>query len=300
MKIIAVVVTFNRIELLKRNISCLRQNKPVHTIIVVNNGSTDGTSQWLDSQNDLVVVHQDNVGGSGGFHRGIAEACQRKADWIWCMDDDVFPRPDCLEQLLHESGDASVGILAPRRLMNGQIFCHDFQGYNLTNPFASMYRNRLKNEQVNAPIDIAGTAFEGPLIRCDVVKKIGLPTKELFIFCDDTDYCLRTIQAGYRIRYIPEALMDKHCFFSNDSWSERNRKKKWKRFYQLRNSAYLNHHYGKNYGVRYLRSFINLLGSIIIVLFTFPFSPVWSWRDLTNFWRAYKDGIHERLGIMNR
>ena len=102
MKIIAVVVTFNRRELLKRNIECLRRNKPVSSILVVNNGSTDGTKEWLDEQQDLSVIHQANVGGSGGFYTGIEHAYQSGADWIWCMDDDVFPRENCLEKLLAE------------------------------------------------------------------------------------------------------------------------------------------------------------------------------------------------------
>lgn len=67
MNIIAVVVTYNRRELLKRNIACLRLNTPVSSIVVVNNGSTDGTGAWLDEQEDLTVIHQENVGGSGGF-----------------------------------------------------------------------------------------------------------------------------------------------------------------------------------------------------------------------------------------
>ena len=71
MNIIAVVVTYNRRELLKRNIACLRLNTPVSSIVVVNNGSTDGTGAWLDEQEDLTVIHQENVGGSGGFYRGI-------------------------------------------------------------------------------------------------------------------------------------------------------------------------------------------------------------------------------------
>ena len=70
MNIIAVVVTYNRKELLKRNITCLRANTPVSSIVVVNNGSTDGTGEWLDDQKDLTVIHQENVGGSGGFYRG--------------------------------------------------------------------------------------------------------------------------------------------------------------------------------------------------------------------------------------
>ena len=298
MKIIAVVVTFNRRDLLKRNIECLRLNKPISSILVVNNGSTDGTKEWLDEQKDLSVIHQANVGGSGGFYTGIEHAYQAGADWIWCMDDDVFPRKDCLEKLLAEAMDTSIGILAPRRLMDGEIFCHDFQAYNLINPFASMYAKRLVNKQVNTPTDIKGTAFEGPFIRREVVEKIGLPNKDLFIFCDDTDYCLRAVLEGFRIVYVPNALMDKEKFFSNDTWEQRNQKKKWKRYYQIRNSAYLNHQYGQNWGVKYIRGFINVCGYIATAFITAPFSKAWKWNEIPKLWKAYKDGVNEQLGII--
>lgn len=296
MNIIAVVVTYNRKELLKRNIACLRLNTPVSSIVVVNNGSTDGTGAWLDEQEDLTVIHQENVGGSGGFYRGIQYAYQAGADWIWCMDDDVFPRPDCMEHLLPYIHEPGVGILAPRRLMEGQIFTNDFQKVNLSNPFASMYQQKLKKQVVNGPVDICGTAFEGLCISRKAVAEIGLPNKELFIFCDDTDYCLRAVLAGFRILYIPSALMDKEKFFSNDSWEERSRKKKWKRFYQVRNSTYLNHHYGRNWWVKYLRGFNGVLGYLLVALFTCPFKNVYTLNDVAKFWQAYCDGIHEKLG----
>lgn len=296
MNIIAVVVTYNRRELLKRNIACLRLNTPVSSIVVVNNGSTDGTGAWLDEQEDLTVIHQENVGGSGGFYRGIQYAYQAGADWIWCMDDDVFPRPDCMEYLLPYTHEPGVGILAPRRLMAGQIFTNDFQKVNLSNPFASMYQQKLKKQVVNGSVDICGTAFEGLCISRKAVAEIGLPNKELFIFCDDTDYCLRAVLAGFRILYIPSALMDKEKFFSNDNWEERSRKKKWKRFYQVRNSTYLNHHYGRNWWVRYLRGFNGMLGYLLVALFTCPFKNVYTLNDVAKFWQAYRDGIHEKLG----
>lgn len=296
MNIIAVVVTYNRRELLKRNIACLRLNTPVSSIVVVNNGSTDGAGAWLDEQEDLTVIHQENVGGSGGFYRGIQYAYQAGADWVWCMDDDVFPRPDCMEYLLPYTHEPGVGILAPRRLMAGQIFTNDFQKVNLSNPFASMYQQKLKKQVVNGPVDICGTAFEGLCISRKAVAEIGLPNKELFIFCDDTDYCLRAVLAGFRILYIPSALMDKEKFFSNDNWEERSRKKKWKRFYQVRNSTYLNHHYGRNWWVRYLRGFNGMLGYLLVALFTCPFKNVYTLNDVAKFWQAYRDGIHEKLG----
>ena len=296
LNIIAVVVTFNRLHLLQKNIACLRQNKSLNEILVVNNGSTDGTLEWLDTQKDLWVIHQANVGGSGGFYVGIQEAYNRGADWIWCMDDDVFPRADCLANLLLHSNHIGVGILAPRRLMDGKVYTNDFLSYNLVNPFSSMYGRKLKNMQVDAPIEIKGTAFEGPFINRKVVERIGLPNKDLFIFCDDTDYCLRTILAGFAILYVPSALMDKHKFFSNDSWSMRNHLKRWKRFYHIRNSTYLHHHYGSNWGVQYLRGFIGMLGFVLTALVVSPFSKAYTYADIPKFWRAYQDGIHERLG----
>ena len=74
-------------------------------------------------------------------------------------------------------------------------------------------------------------------------------------------------------------------------------KKKWKRYYQVRNEAYLNRHYGKNFGVRYVRSIIGVVGYILPAVFSMPFSKAWQWKDLSVLWTAYKDGIHEKLGI---
>lgn len=300
MKVTAVVVTYNRRPLLQRTVAALRaQSRPLDAIIVIDNGSTDGTEDWLAGQEGLTAIRQDNCGGSGGFHRGMAEAMCTDTDWIWCMDDDVFPRPECLERLLDEAGrHPETGILAPRRLQAGRIFCHDFTAYNLTRPFASMYAGRLSKRHIDRPTPIAGTAFEGPLIRRDVVERIGLPNRELFIFCDDTDYCLRAHLAGFGLLYVPAALMDKELFFADDSWADREAKKKWKRYYQVRNAAYLNHHYGRTWSVRYVRSLVGVAGYIFTALFTAPFSRAWSLGDVRRLWRAYLDGVHERLGKM--
>ena len=275
MKIIAVVVTYNRLALLQRTIAALKaQTRPL-------------------------VFTQDNVGGSGGFARGIREARQMGADRIWCMDDDVFPRPFCLERLLEAAAThPDAAILAPRRFMGNKIICHDFTRYNLTNPLASMYGGRLKKCPPTAPTYVAGTAFEGPLISRQVVDTVGLPNAELFIFCDDTDYCLRTHQAGMRLLYVPQAEMDKAEFFTDDTWAERETKKKWKRYYQVRNATYLSHHYGRNWAVRHLRGVIGVAGYIATAAFTAPFSKGWKWGDIPRLWRAYRDGIHERLGKM--
>ena len=179
--------------------------------------------------------------------------------------------------------------------MEGQVFTHEFRQYNFTNPFGSMHGGKLKGSETETT-EIVGCDFEGPFISRAVVEKIGLPNKELFIFCDDTDYCLRAHLAGFKLLYVPDALMDKHKFFTDDSWTTRNQKKKWKRYYQVRNEAYMNHHYGKNWGVRYLRSWIGVMGYVIPAIVTMPFTKAWQPKDLMMLHRAYHDGIAEKLG----
>lgn len=300
MKITAVVVTYNRHTLLQRTVAQLRrQSRPLDAIVVVNNGSTDGTADWLAAQTDLTVITQENVGGSGGFYTGMERAYADGADWIWCMDDDVFPAEDCLATLLSTAeAYPDAAILAPRRRQEGRIICHDFTAYNLTRPFSSMYAGRIAKLEVTAPTYVVGTAFEGPFIRREVVERIGLPNRDLFIFCDDTDYCLRAHLAGFRLLYVPDAAMEKALFFSDDSWAEREQKKKWKRYYQVRNATYLNHHYGRTWGVRYLRGFIGVAGYIVTAALTAPFSRGWRYADIPRLWRAYRAGIKEELGKM--
>lgn len=298
MKVIAVVVTFNRCSLLERTLARLAsQTRPLDGIVVVDNGSTDGTGPWLARREGLTVVSQANVGGAGGFCTGMRRAAALGADWIWCMDDDVFPAPSCLADLLQAASvHPDAALLAPRRWQEGRIVCHDFTAYNLTNPLASMYRGKIARSCPQEPVYVAGTAFEGPLIRADVPARIGWPNAELFIFCDDTDYCLRAVLAGFRILYVPGARMDKALFFSDDSWAERERKKKWKRYYSVRNSTYLNHHYGRTWGVRYLRGFIGMTGYVLTALVAAPFGRGWHFSDVPRLWRAYLAGIRERLG----
>ena len=302
MNISAVVVTYNRKELLKRVIGCLKDISALSSVVVVNNGSTDGTGQWLDEQTGIEVITQPNVGGSGGFYTGIKHAYEAGADWIWCMDDDVFPEPDCLSQLLKvalgqetAAPQPPIGILCPRRIQAGEVFVNECRRIDTARTFASMHQGRLTAD-VKEPVDIEGMVFEGPLIRREVVGSIGFPNKDLFIFYDDTDYSLRAVKAGFRVVYVPDAIMQKEKFFSEDTWAEKQQKKKWKRRYQVRNSAYFNHHYGTTFGVRYIRTLTSLAGYLATALWLTIGRRGYGWKDIGNLWSAYKDGINERLG----
>ena len=82
-KVIAVVVTYNRQALLSECIAALRkQSRPLDAILIINNGSTDGTEAWLTQQPDIIFINQNNAGSSGGFSTGIKWAYENKYAWI--------------------------------------------------------------------------------------------------------------------------------------------------------------------------------------------------------------------------
>ena len=100
-KAIAVVVSYNRRALLSECITALRnQTQKLDAILVVNNGSTDDTEQWLKEQTDVIFITQKNLGSSGGFNAGISWAYKNGYSWIWCMDDDGYPKEDALQNIL--------------------------------------------------------------------------------------------------------------------------------------------------------------------------------------------------------
>ena len=105
-KVIAVVVTYNRKTLLSECIIALRnQTRKPDAILVVNNGSIDDTEAWLLMQQDIFSITQKNVGSSGGFNTAINWAYKHGYTWIWCMDDDGYPKEDALEKILEPEMD---------------------------------------------------------------------------------------------------------------------------------------------------------------------------------------------------
>jgi GT2 family glycosyltransferase len=249
MKIIAVVVTYNRIQLLQRCIDGLfKQSTKVDEIIVVDNNSDDGTREWLDTQQNLVVFHQENLGASGGYKKGMEEAFKKNADWIWVMDDDVAPQADCLRNLLMYTHLAELGILVPCRYFNGKPFLTESKKINLTNPFKPLSQHRLHPNDINTPvINIQTMTFEGPLINREVVEKIGFPNPDYFILYDDTDYAYRAILAGFKIYMIPTACMEKIISLTSIVFG-------WKNLYDIYNNVIFDKRYGKNVFVKYFRS----------------------------------------------
>lgn len=188
--VVAVVVTYNRKELLKECIDALlKQNYNNCDVLVVDNASTDGTKEYIKEllKNKRVIYKNtgSNLGGAGGFNYGIKEAVNLGCDYVWIMDDDCMVHNDSLDELF--SADKKLkgnyGFLASKVLWKDNNICEmNIQRKTLTKKVDDF-------ESELTPIVMS--SFVSLFISTKKVKEYGLPIKEFFIWTDDWEYTRR-------------------------------------------------------------------------------------------------------------
>lgn len=237
---VAVIVTNNRLTLLQEAIDAVRnQLYTVQKIIVVNNDSTDGTREWLNTQQDLVVIHQANLGGSGGFYTGIKSAFTFNPGWIWVMDDDTVCQPETLQKLIDKIGkvDQQTGFIGSKCIWK------DGSPHLMNIPAIKPAFNKVipfnKYDQQNLLL-IETCSFVSLLINAAAVKTVGLPYKEFFIWGDDQEYTRRITKASYLGLYCIDsiALHKTKINYFPDFYRD-IRENLWKHKYGFRNEFFM-------------------------------------------------------------
>jgi rhamnopyranosyl-N-acetylglucosaminyl-diphospho-decaprenol beta-1,3/1,4-galactofuranosyltransferase len=201
-RIVAVVVTFNRLEMLRRQLERLAEIHELDEVLVVDNASTDGTGDWLAGQDVVAETMPENTGGAGGFSHGLELAVERGADLVWLMDDDGLPDPKCLELLLEREdldfwGPAVLAaqdptrLCFPIRLPGGTRVVHDMDS--------------VERAAVDGLIHGVVIPFNGVLVTRELVERIGSPRADFFIWGDDVEYLWRAEEAGARIATVVAA-----------------------------------------------------------------------------------------------
>ena len=210
-RIVAVVVTFNRLGLLERLVERLGQIEGLAEVLVVDNASTDGTGEWLAGRQTTGEISlrartlSTNRGGAGGFHDGLAWAIDSEADLVWLMDDDGLPDPDCLALLLsHDDeldfwGPLVIDEADPSRL----VFPIRLPGGTRVVHAVDDVRRAARDERIDGIV----IPFNGVLVTKELVDRIGLPREEFFIWGDDHEYRLRAEEAGARVATVVTATV---------------------------------------------------------------------------------------------
>jgi rhamnopyranosyl-N-acetylglucosaminyl-diphospho-decaprenol beta-1,3/1,4-galactofuranosyltransferase len=274
MHITTVVITYNRLGLLKECIAAIRaQTRPADDILVINNSSTDGTGDWLATQTGLRVITQPNRGGAWGFHEGLRQAYHLQSDWTWIMDDDSIPEPAALQKLLdavaitREAGDqfgffGSQVLFTDRtpHLMNRQVVLQDFRGKKDKAFYAQ--------HQI-VPVEF--NSFVSLLVSHEAIRISGLPIKEFFIWGDDYEYTRRIRKYGLSGALVTDSIVihKTPVNYASDIFTD-GPNNLWKYKYGLRNDLYIRRMF-KGEG-SYWRNFFKRV-------ITWPFSLLWKRKD---------------------
>jgi GT2 family glycosyltransferase len=218
-KVAAIIVTYNRRDIVQEALDCLQaQTHQISNIIIVDNNSSDDTIQVLLERKDKdprisIVKSTENAGFGAGLALGMNWALANlNPDYMWLMDDDSYPVADALELLLKNTLEYQYDVLG-------------LSGYILT-----MGSKKKVVPQSNSA-DVDFILIDNALLSIETIRKVGVPSGEFFMMCEDYDYCLRVKEAGFKLGVIK----NNHVTRLNLGSQKFSKATLWRGYYHSRN-----------------------------------------------------------------
>lgn len=295
---LALVVTFNRKNLLLECIKALKNQKVKCDILVVDNASTDGTFETIEHLIDGEIVQYintgSNLGGAGGFNFALREAANRDYEYFWLMDDDTIAHENTLEEFLN----ASAG------LENNFGYLSSFAKFTDGTP-CKMNKQELSKdwqkgiEKYPGIIKIDRATFVSFLLKKDTVLELGLPIKEFFIWADDSEYSLRISSKYDSYVVLSSEITHKMAVNANTDWKtfiQEDSDRISRYFYNFRNRLFLE----KQKGI--LSALWYLMKSIVVSFIALTMSKTRKFQKFTITWKGLLSGIvfNPKIEYVNR
>lgn len=288
MKIGAIIVSYNRLNLLKKLINRYDTTIGVDELVVVDNCSTDGTREYLAThqfniQPVKIIQMPSNKGGSGGFHAGLKYMLNRSLDWIYLSDDDAFFKTDTFSSFrekIKEYDTSNISAVCTSVINTGKI----------DPDHRRRVEGKIRFREVICPLELyAQKDFEldlfsyvGVFINKLKLRSDNLPEKDFFVRYDDTEHALQLSKEG-RLICIP-SLKVHHDIAANQS-----RSLDWKEYYGRRNQLLT---IRKHFGVSaFLYAFISTYTQAIEYLMRFNF------KNFKIFHHASMDALKGKKGL---
>lgn len=183
------------------------QSHPALQILVVDNGSGDGSAERLRQHTPPVtlIALPENRGFAAGVNQALRLALATPADYILLLNNDTLIAPDTVARLAQRMQSLpQVGIATPKIYyadrpgqlwgVGGAMRPHWMVVFGMDEPDHGQHDAR--------PLDfVFGCAM---IIRRSVVEQIGLLDERFFVYYEDADYCLRARQAGFAVALLPD------------------------------------------------------------------------------------------------
>jgi len=215
----AVMVTYNRLEILKSTLAhVLAQEFPPTNIIIVDNFSTDGTKEWLQSllaDQRIKTIHLDgNMGAGYAISQGMKLGLKlQDFDYFWVLDDDSYYKSNVLKELVENISKSDFALV----------------GLTGSNIKFGTKRKVVTTEKLTE-VDYA--LVDGAIIRGDVIRKIGTTSERFFMMCDDDEYIIRLKKHGYKIGLLDLGPVNRLHLGGQGSFTKATL---WRGYYSSRN-----------------------------------------------------------------
>lgn len=208
MKLSVITLTYNKLEYTKKFVESLYKYTKDFELIIIDNGSTDGTVDYLKSlKNIKVILNSENLGFSKGNNQGIKIA---EGEYIGFLNNDILLYPNWFEECEKVFTNENVAFVSPR---------HINPHFNNTNEFK--YIEYFKSKfayNVNYEKTFDECQFSCVITKKDVLDHIGNFDEEFSpAFFEDNDLKYRAIEAGYDC-YVSNLC----CFFHFGSVTSAN------------------------------------------------------------------------------
>ena len=204
--ITVVIPHWNRRDLIEPLLEQLKsQTCPIEEVLVVDNGSQDGSVELAREKGARVIALERNIGFSGAVNRGIQES---RTEWIAVLNNDVSPQPDWLERLRRACDGSSV-FFATGKLLNAARPDRLDGTFDTVSRGACAWRaghGRRDGDEWSHPRRIHLAPFTAVLFRAEVFRQVGLLDERFESYLEDVDFGLRCAVRGYSGMYVPEAV----------------------------------------------------------------------------------------------
>ena len=211
-----VVPSWNTLRFLPRCLDSVREQGVEAELLVVDNGSRDGSVDYLRREEIDHVALPENIGFAAAVNLGVRRT---SAGAVLVLNADTALEPGCLGRLIEAlEGDATLGGVQPRILQMdddriysaGQALTRDGRAFEIG-------MGEAQRPELSRGREVFGVCGAAYLLRRELFDDLGGYDETYFSFYEDVDLNVRARIAGWRFEYVPEAVV---WHVGNAAWSE--------------------------------------------------------------------------------
>lgn len=179
-------------------------------VIVVDNGSTDGSLELLEKYRGLeVILNERNEGFTGGVNPGFKRAIDDGLKYVAAFNNDAVADKDWLKELVTALDKNPRAGIATSKILDAKGERIDSTGDYLTVWGLPYPRGRGESDldKYDGETDIFAASGGASLYRIKMLAEVGLFDQDFFAYYEDVDLSFRAQLAGWKVRYVPSAMV---------------------------------------------------------------------------------------------